>query len=109
MDIQLIRDKVAGFLLIREIGQLRSANKSFRSTELTLNLFSVPRIVKLHVLWFLCDATEPESDSEAEEIWEEGKWRIVYTEKTDCESLTEVNKGCWDTYRSGTRNYSKFA
>jgi len=93
MDIQLIRDKVAGFLLLREIAKLRSSNRYFRKTELVLNLFSVPRRVKMYILWFLPDAWELDEEVEV----------------TSCESLALVSKGCWDTYRSGTRNFIRFA
>ena len=96
MDIQPIRDKVAGFLILREIAQLRNTNRYFRNTELVLNLYSVPRKVKLFILWFLSDLNgEEDSDEESEE--------------TSCERLALVNRGCWDTCRSGTRNYSRLA
>ena len=91
LDIELVRDKITGFLLLWETGRLRNCNKFYCRSEQKLQLGRVPRAVKyLILLWMPDDWGEDE-------------------EQTECEKLALVSRSCWQTYQSATRNYLKYA
>ena len=91
MELELVRDKVAEFLIIREIANLRIASRHFRQTELKLKLHSVPRRARTAIVEFLPDE------------WSED---IV---ETCFERLAVASRDYWYAYRNLTRNYLKFA
>ena len=91
MELELVRDKISEFLLVREVAQLRASSHHFRKAELKLKLYCLPRRVRDLVIEYL-------PDEWAEEIAE-----------TCFERLALASKSCGHSFRHLTRNYLKFA
>ena len=91
MELELVRDKISEFLLVREVAQLRISSHFFHKTELKLRLYCLPRKVRALFIDFL-------PDEWAEEIAE-----------TCFERLALVSKSCWYSCRPLTRNYLRAA
>ena len=95
MDIQLelVRDKISGYLLLWETGQFRNCSRFYSRAAQVLNLFRLPRVAKFLIIEFPPDCYP---------YWEE-------VAETDVEKLALVSKFCNQTFQSATRNYLKYA
>jgi len=85
MELVAVGKNILEFLEIRECAQFRTLNSECRAIHIPFRLSKPPRKVKILICHYLIDF------------------------ESDCSELALTSREFWETWKTGTNNYCRFA